>query len=206
MGPVLVAAQVAITLAVVVNVAYIVKLRVDNISQPTGADVDNLFWVSMQAYVPDYNAAVAAPADVTWLQSLPGVVAAANSNLMPQGFGTTVLPRSPTDPSLLDKEGGRGAGVTPAIVYLGTAQLVADTGRQADPGPRLRSRGGAAARGAECRRATLAATGAGGRHHEESRRQALAERRCAGQDPLRRPREQARNRAWASSSSCSTSP
>jgi putative ABC transport system permease protein len=126
-GPVLVAAQVAITLAVVVNVAYIVKLRVENISQPTGVDVDNLFWISMQAYVPDYNAAVAAPADVTWLQAIPGVVAAANSSLVPQGFGTTVLPFS-HDPALLQKDGGFGEGVAPGVVYLGTAQLVETLG------------------------------------------------------------------------------
>lgn len=126
-GPVLVAAQVAITLAVVVNVAYIVKLRIDNISQPTGVDVDNMFWLSMQAYVPDYPAAVAAPADVAWLQSIPGVVAAANSNLVPQGFGTTILPFS-FDASMLDKEGGGGKGVAPAVTYLGTAQLVQTLG------------------------------------------------------------------------------
>lgn len=126
-GPVLVAAQVAITLAVVVNVAYIVKLRVDNISQATGVDVDNLFWVSMQAYVPDYNAAVAAPADVTWLQSLPGVVAAASSNLVPQGFGSTILPFS-NDPALLERAEGPGNGVMPAVTYLGTAQLVQTLG------------------------------------------------------------------------------
>ena len=126
-GPVLVAAQVAITLAVVVNVAYIVKLRVDNISQPTGVDLDNMFWIAVQAYVPDYNAAAAAPADVAWLQSLPGVVAAANSNLIPQGFGTTTLPFS-NDPALLDKDGGRGKGVAPGVVYLGTAKLVQTLG------------------------------------------------------------------------------
>jgi len=126
-GPVLVAAQVAITLAVVVNVAYIVKLRIDNISQATGVDADNIFWVAMQAYVPDYNAAVAAPADVTWLRSLPGVVDAANSSLVPQGFSTSVLPVS-YDASLLDKEGGRGQGVSPAIIYMGTARLVQTLG------------------------------------------------------------------------------
>jgi putative ABC transport system permease protein len=126
-GPVLVAAQVAITLAVVVNVAYIVKLRVDNISQPTGIDIDNMFWVAMQAYAPEYKPGVAVPTDLTWLQSIPGVVAAANSSLVPQGFGTTVLPVS-YDPSLLQKEGGRGAGVAPAIIYMGTAQLVQTLG------------------------------------------------------------------------------
>src|SRR4051812_10930627 len=126
-GPVLVAAQVAITLAVVVNVAYIVKMRLDNISQPLGVDTENLFWISMQAYVPNYNAAVAAPADLTWLQSLPGVVAAANSNLVPQGFGTTVLPFA-ADPAALETPSGAGKGVAPGVVYLGTAQLVQTLG------------------------------------------------------------------------------
>src|SRR4051812_3510934 len=126
-GPVLVAAQVAITLAVVVNVAYIVKLRVDNISQPIGADVDNLIWISMQAYDPEYNAGVAVGTDLTWLQSLPGVVAAANSSLVPQGFGTTILPVS-YDASLLQKESGRGKGLAPAVIYMGTEKLVQTLG------------------------------------------------------------------------------
>ena len=126
-GPVLVAAQVAITLAVVVNVAYIVKLRIDNISQPIGADVDNLIWISMQAYDPQYDPGVAVTPDLAWLQSIPGVVAAANSMLVPQGFGTSILPFS-YDPALLQKEGGRGQGVAPAVVYMGTEKLVETLG------------------------------------------------------------------------------
>ena len=35
-GPILVAAQVAITLAVVVNVGYVVQLRLKNVAEPTG--------------------------------------------------------------------------------------------------------------------------------------------------------------------------
>jgi putative ABC transport system permease protein len=121
-GPVLVAAQVAITLAVVVNVAYIVQLRLANISQPTGVDLDNMFWVVSTAYTPDFNVPAAIPADLTWLQSLPGVVAAANSNLIPQGFGTMTLPFA-ADASVLDKGGGE-----PAVVYAGSAQLVQTLG------------------------------------------------------------------------------
>lgn len=121
-GPVLVAAQVAITLAVIVNVAYIVQLRIENTSQPTGVDVDNIFWVVSTAYAPDFNAGAAAQADLTWLQSLPGVVAAANSSLVPQGFGMTGLPFG-TSAEMLEKGGGE-----PAVVYFGTAQLVQTLG------------------------------------------------------------------------------
>src|SRR5215831_4921688 len=121
-GPVLVAVQVAITLSVVVNVAYIVQLRLENTSQPTGIDIDNIFWVVSTAYTPEYNPVSATPADLTWLQSLPGVVAAANSNLIPQGFGTMTLPFA-ADMAALEKGGGAGS-----VVYLGTAQLVQTLG------------------------------------------------------------------------------
>jgi putative ABC transport system permease protein len=121
-GPVLVAAQVAITLAVVVNVAYIVQLRLANISQPTGVDLDNMFWVVSTAYTPEFNAPATIPADLAWLQALPGVEAAANSNLIPQGFGTMTLPFA-ADASVLEKGGGE-----PAVVYMGTDGLVKTLG------------------------------------------------------------------------------
>src|SRR5689334_24663890 len=97
-GPVLVAAQVAITLAVVVNVAYIVQLRLATAHEPTGLDLDNIFWVTTSTYAPEFNHMVGIPADLAWLQAIPGVLAAANANLVPQGFGTTTLPFA-ADPS-----------------------------------------------------------------------------------------------------------
>src|SRR5262252_6148505 len=101
-GPVLVAAQVAVTLAVVVNVSYIVQTRLENISQPTGLDTENMFWIVSTAYTPEFNRVAAIPADVAWLQKLPGVVAAANSNLIPQGFGSSSLAFA-ADPAVLEK-------------------------------------------------------------------------------------------------------
>ncbi|MEJ0040485.1 MAG: FtsX-like permease family protein [Gammaproteobacteria bacterium] len=121
-GPVLVAAQVAITLAVVVNVAYIVQLRIETASQPTGLDLDNIFWVTSQAYAADFNGPASVAADLAWLQSLPGVVAAASSSLVPQGFGTMSLAFA-TDPAALDKGGGQ-----PAVVYFGSEQLIQTLG------------------------------------------------------------------------------
>jgi len=121
-GPILVAAQVAITLAVVVNVTYIVQQRLSNAAQPTGLDVPNLFWVTSTAYRPDYSHETTVRADLDYLQALPGVVAAAAVSNIPQGFGTTTLAFA-ADPAVLEKGGGE-----PAIVYFGTANFVKTLG------------------------------------------------------------------------------
>jgi putative ABC transport system permease protein len=117
-GPILVAAQVAITLAVLVNVGYIVQLRLHNVAEPTGLDVPNIFWVVSQSYTPEYNHAVTVQADLDYLQSLPGVIAAATTSHVPQGFGTSSLPFA-ADPTVLEKGGG-----VPAFIYFGSAQLI----------------------------------------------------------------------------------
>jgi len=121
-GPILVAAQVAITLAVVVNVGYIVQLRLKNVAEPTGFDVPNMFWVVSQSYTPDYNHAVTVQADLNYLQSLPGVLDAATTSLVPQGFGTMSLPFA-ADSTVLEKGGG-----VPAVVYFGSEKLVQTLG------------------------------------------------------------------------------
>ncbi len=43
-GPILVALQVAITLAVAVNALYLITLRIEVMRRPTGMDVANIFW------------------------------------------------------------------------------------------------------------------------------------------------------------------
>jgi putative ABC transport system permease protein len=121
-GPILVAAQVAIALAVLVNVGYIVQLRLQNVSEPTGFDVPNIFWLVSQAYSPEYNHAPTVQADLNYLQSLPGVEATAVSSHIPQGFSTTSLPFS-ADPTELDKGGGEAA-----IVYFGSEKLIETLG------------------------------------------------------------------------------
>jgi putative ABC transport system permease protein len=121
-GPILVAAQVAITLAVVVNVGYIVQLRLQNVAEPTGFDVPNIFWVVSQSYTPEYNHAVAVQADLDYLNSLPGVIAAATTSSIPQGFGSSSLPFA-ADPDVLEKGGG-----SPGIIYFGSEKLIETLG------------------------------------------------------------------------------
>jgi putative ABC transport system permease protein len=117
-GPFLVAAQVAITLAVVVNVGYVVQLRLQNVAEPTGLDVSNIFWVVSQSYTPEYNHAVTVQADLNYLQSLPGVIAAATTSNIPQNFGMSSLAFA-ADPMVLEKGGG-----VPSIIYFGSEKFV----------------------------------------------------------------------------------
>ena len=44
-GAILVAFQIAIGLAVLVNAVYVVKQRVEKIGRPTGMDTANMIWV-----------------------------------------------------------------------------------------------------------------------------------------------------------------
>jgi putative ABC transport system permease protein len=121
-GPVLVAAQVAITLAVIVNVVYVVQLRLENLAEPTGFDVPNIFWVASQSSTPEYNHAVTVQADLNYLQSLPGVISAAATSHIPQGGSTSSLPFA-ADPTVLEKGGG-----VPAFIYFGSEELVQTLG------------------------------------------------------------------------------
>jgi putative ABC transport system permease protein len=118
-GPVLVAAQVALTLAVLVNVAYIVQQRLADANKPTGIDLSNMFWVSLEAMDAQYDQATAAPVDLDYLNQLPGVIAATPTNILPQTFGTVGLPFA-VDPQQLEQPNG---GV-PALIYFGTEKFV----------------------------------------------------------------------------------
>jgi putative ABC transport system permease protein len=91
-GPLLVAAQVALTLAVVVNVAYIVQQRMENSNRDTGIDIPNVFWVLVSAQDTDYNFAAAVQEDLAYLNALPGVIAASTSNGAPQTWYMMGLP------------------------------------------------------------------------------------------------------------------
>jgi putative ABC transport system permease protein len=107
-GPFLVAAQVAITLMVLVNCAYIVEQRFATNRKPTGVDIENIFWIVTEGYGADYNHAVSVATDLAYLNSLPGVVAATTSGAMPQTFDRLVLPLS-TEPQ---SKGRQEMGVT----------------------------------------------------------------------------------------------
>ena len=118
-GPVLVAAQVALTLAVVVNMAYIVRQRLENAGLPTGLDLNNMFWITLQASTADYNYPAAVKADLAYLNSRPGVLAASTVNNLPQKWSNTGL-RFASNPQILQTPNGGVVGT----IYFGTDKFI----------------------------------------------------------------------------------
>ena len=108
-GAVLVAMQIAIALAVLVNALYIVMQRVEKIRRPTGIDVANIFVISSAGFTDHYQAVPSIREDLAYLRGLPGVIAATPLNAVPLSGGgspkmplTTAVrpdPRRPARPS-----------------------------------------------------------------------------------------------------------
>ncbi len=82
-GAVLVALQVAITMAVLVNAAFIINDRMKLLAQPAGVDVDNLLSILIYAFDPNYDWDGERRQDLDVLRSLPGVAAATTMNSLP---------------------------------------------------------------------------------------------------------------------------
>jgi putative ABC transport system permease protein len=86
-GAILVAIQIALTLAVVVNSVYIIVQRIEKIGRPTGIDEHNIFLVNTLNYASDFPFAASIREDLAYLNGLPGVVAATSINAIPLSGG-----------------------------------------------------------------------------------------------------------------------
>lgn len=90
-GPVLVAVQIAVTLAIVINSLYIIVSRVEKMNRETGIDVDNVIVVYVRGFGSDFDVVDSITSDINVIKSIPGVVAATVSNHVPlsgSGSGT----------------------------------------------------------------------------------------------------------------------
>jgi putative ABC transport system permease protein len=85
-GPILLAAQVALSLMIVSNVAYVSFVRLETTGRPTGIDIENMFWMSVQAYGKNYDPVAGTKADLAFLKGLPDVISASATNAVPQTF------------------------------------------------------------------------------------------------------------------------
>jgi putative ABC transport system permease protein len=85
-GPLLVALQIAIALAVLTNGLCIVEQHVQRMSRPTLIDENNLFGLYSMAYTQHFDSDATRRDDLAWLRSLPGVLAATPTNSMPLGI------------------------------------------------------------------------------------------------------------------------
>ena len=100
-GAVLVAVQIAIALAVLVNALYIVVQRVEKIGRPTGIDEPNLLVIMSTGFTDRYQEVPSVQEDLAYLRSLPGVVAAATISAVPlsgSGSAGALLPRPGAPP------------------------------------------------------------------------------------------------------------
>jgi putative ABC transport system permease protein len=86
-GAVLVALQVAIALAVLVNALFIDITRMEKMARPTGMDVDNIFVVQSQGFTQRYDLKSSIQEDLGYLRGLPGVIAATATNAIPLSGG-----------------------------------------------------------------------------------------------------------------------
>jgi putative ABC transport system permease protein len=89
-GAILVAFQIAIGLAVLVNAVYVVKQRVEKIGRPTGMDTANMIWVASAGFAKDYDYDASWREDLATLRGMPGVKAASLfSNIPLSGGGSS---------------------------------------------------------------------------------------------------------------------
>lgn len=103
-GALLVALQISIALAVLVNAVYIVKQRVDRIGRPAGMDVENIFIVSSSGFARDFNSSTALEDDLDYFRRTPGIVGATAVNGVPLSGGGSSMPllTSPEFPKKID--------------------------------------------------------------------------------------------------------
>ncbi len=85
---VLIALQIAVTMAIMVNAFAIIQERTRLIDRPSGIDEDNIFYLSSVGFAPDFDSRASITADLEMLRNLPGVVDAVATNTVPlQGGG-----------------------------------------------------------------------------------------------------------------------
>jgi putative ABC transport system permease protein len=98
-GAVLVALQIALALAVLVNALYIVVQRVEKMHRPTGLDVDNVIVIATTGFTDHYQEVPAMRADLDYLRSVDGVIAAGTISGIPLSSGGDAqqLVANPTD-------------------------------------------------------------------------------------------------------------
>lgn len=82
-APLLIAAQVALTLAIVANALYIIQERLASAARPTGIDEANIATIELSPIGPVADPKALQDIDLQTLRAIPGVVSAAWVNQIP---------------------------------------------------------------------------------------------------------------------------
>jgi putative ABC transport system permease protein len=86
-GAILVAIQIAITLAIVVNAVYLTQQRVSKIGRPSGIDDQNVFSFSVTGFEKGFDFHAMVRDDMALLRQMPGIVDAAPIRQVPLSGG-----------------------------------------------------------------------------------------------------------------------
>lgn len=85
---ILIALQIAVTMALMVNAIAIIQERTRLMGRPSGVDEDNIFYVNSTSFDPDMNFQALVAEDLESLRSHPDIVNAVMTNTIPlQGGG-----------------------------------------------------------------------------------------------------------------------
>ncbi|HZW59505.1 MAG TPA: cell division protein FtsX, partial [Woeseiaceae bacterium] len=90
-GPILVALQIAVTLAIVINALFIIVQRIEKMNRDPGMDVGNVIVVYARGFGANFDVQDSVTRDIDLVRSIPGVVTATVSNHVPlsgSGSGT----------------------------------------------------------------------------------------------------------------------
>jgi putative ABC transport system permease protein len=80
---VLIALQIAVTMAIMVNAVAIIQERNRIMARPSGVDEPNVFHLESVSFAPDFDQAASLTEDLEAIRALPGVVDAIASNTVP---------------------------------------------------------------------------------------------------------------------------
>jgi len=90
-GAILVALQIAVAMAIVINSLYIIVQRVEKMNRDSGIDVDNVIVTYVRGFGTGFDVVDSITNDIDLIKSIPGVLAATVSNQVPlsgSGSGT----------------------------------------------------------------------------------------------------------------------
>ena len=82
-GAILIALQIALTMTIIVNSVSMIQERNTQMARPSGMDELNTFVFSYMGFAEDFNEEVQLKTDLDYINSLPGVVAATQTNSVP---------------------------------------------------------------------------------------------------------------------------
>jgi putative ABC transport system permease protein len=117
-GALLVAIQIALTLAIVVNAVFVTSERLIKMGRPSGIDDQNMFALPVTGFEKNFDFFAMIRADMAMLRDMPGVVDAVPINQIPlSGSGSSTMLYS-----LPDKKGEKSP-----VAYYGTDDHAVNT-------------------------------------------------------------------------------